>query len=57
MIRIDPLYTPQIEALIDQYFKKLDHKLGVKPNNDPEVKRLFDEKLKQAREERKNEKI
>ena len=55
MIRIDPLYAPQIEALIDQYFKKMDKQLGIDKNNDPEVKRLFDEKLKQAKEERKND--
>ena len=53
MIRIDPLYTPQIEALIDQYFKKLDQQLGCKKKIDPELQRKFNEKLAQAKQERK----
>jgi hypothetical protein len=55
MIRIDPLYTPQIEALIDQYFKKLDQQLGCKSKIDPELAKKFAEALEKQTKERKDD--
>ena len=53
MIRIDPLYAPQIEQLISDYFKKLDQQLGCKKKIDPEVAKKFADALERAEKERK----
>lgn len=54
MIRIEPLYAPQIEQLIEDYFRKLDQQLGCKKTIDPELAKRFADALERAEKERKN---